>query len=258
MDTSDVSLFRENLSAQVADHLEQTILNSATLNVSEKLPSEQQLAVKYKVSRPVIREALKLLQERGLVTLRNGLGAFVTKPPTSTVLSAISRIMQMNNISDDDLTQMRGMLEVNAARLAAKNISDELLGQLKENIEKFSNKQLSLKERVELDCQFHNLIAKASGNALLEMFNDVLTSMLTNYMGKGVLIAGGIDDAITRHMKILTALETHDVDAVIVAMNEHIIASKQNVEQFARKGADATVKNIVSGGNRNGKNETDR
>jgi len=245
MDTNGFSLFRENLSAQVADHLEQEILGSTAISVSEKLPSEQQLAEKYQVSRPVVREALKLLQERGLVTLRNGLGAFVTKPQTSTVLSAVSRIMQMNNISDDDLTQMRGMLEVNAARLAAKNISDDMLAQIKENIEKFSNRELPLKERVELDCEFHNLIAKASGNALLEMFNDVLLSMLTDYMGKGVLVAGGIDDAIARHTKIYKALEAHDTEAVVVAMNEHIGASKNNVEMFARQNAGATVRDKI-------------
>lgn len=228
----EFSPYRENLSVQVADHLERTILDSSDVTESDKLPSEQKLAATYKVSRPVVREALKLLQERGLVTLKNGLGAFVTKPKSSTVMSAVNRIIQMNNISEDELTQMRAMLEVNAAELAAKKITDEHLKKIEDNIERFSDRTLTLPERVELDSEFHNLVAMASGNALLAMFNDVLISMLTNYMGKGVLVTGGIDDAIARHKKIFDALKNHDVKAVRVAMNEHIAASRQNVEQY--------------------------
>ncbi|MFA6890930.1 MAG: FCD domain-containing protein [Sphaerochaetaceae bacterium] len=232
-DEAGFSLSRTNLSQQVADHLEEVILSSPSSMVSEKLPSEQQLAKEYAVSRPVIREALKLLQERGLVTLRNGLGAFITKPATSTVFSAVSRIMQMNHISDKDLTQMRGLIEVSAAKLAAQNATEKDLGNLRENMRRFSDKSLSLKERVSLDSQFHLIVAHASGNALLEMFNEVLISMLADYMGKGVLIAGGVDDAIARHQKIAEALYAHDVDASVKAMEEHIAYSEQNVERFA-------------------------
>ena len=233
MNDNSFNLVRENLSTQIADLLEDTIVNSDAFPVSEKLPSEQQLAERYGVSRPVIREALKVLRERGLVTLKNGLGAFVTKPKNTTVFSAVSRIMHMNNICDDDLTQMRAMLEVNAARLAATHITDDILEALRHNIEAFSDKTLSPAERVALDYRFHNLIAKASSNALLEIFIDVLISLLTDYMGKGVLIAGGIDDAITRHKKILRALEAHSTEDAVTAMNEHIAASKRNVEVFA-------------------------
>ncbi|MBC6720702.1 FadR/GntR family transcriptional regulator [Treponema sp. Marseille-Q4130] len=241
MTDNSFTLVRDNLSVQIADRLEDTIVNSDAFPVNEKLPSEQQLAEQYRVSRPVVREALKVLQERGLVALKNGLGAFVTKPKNSTVFSAVSRIMQMNNISDDDLTQMRAMLEVNAARLAAANITDDILEALRSNIEEFSDKALSPKERVALDCRFHNLIAKASGNALLEIFNDVLISLLTDYMGKGVLVAGGIDDAIIRHKKILHALEAHNTTDAVVAMNEHIAASKRNVEIFAANKTEVTI-----------------
>ncbi|MCK9330457.1 MAG: GntR family transcriptional regulator, partial [Candidatus Cloacimonetes bacterium] len=168
------------------------ILSSLSLKEGSKLPSEQQLADRYGVSRPVIREALKMLRERGLVNMVNGLGAFVTKPQTNTVEAAVNRFSQMHDVSDHDLTEMRGIVEVNAARLAAKNATESDINALRENLEKFSDRTLSLKNRVALDSQFHVLIAHASGNSLLEMFNEVLVSMLADYMGNGVLIPGGI------------------------------------------------------------------
>ncbi|MFC2281791.1 MAG: FadR/GntR family transcriptional regulator, partial [Treponema socranskii subsp. buccale] len=75
MTDNSFTLVRDNLSVQIADRLEDTIVNSDAFPVNEKLPSEQQLAEQYRVSRPVVREALKVLQERGLVAVKNGLGA---------------------------------------------------------------------------------------------------------------------------------------------------------------------------------------
>ncbi|MCK9331381.1 MAG: FCD domain-containing protein [Candidatus Cloacimonetes bacterium] len=234
VETKAFVLSRSNLSQQIAGHLEEVILSSLSLKEGSKLASEQQLAEKYRVSRPVIREALKMLQERGLVKLVNGLGSFVTKPKTNTVEAAINRFSQMNDISDHDLTQMRGIIEVNAARLAALNAKAEDIEALSKNLEKFSDCSLSLKERVSLDSEFHILIAHASGNGLLEMFNQVLISMLADYMGKGVLTPGGVDDAIRRHKEVFQAISAHDVVATEKAMEEHLSVSEQNVKHFNR------------------------
>ena len=69
-----------HLYEQVADRLEQQILSHPD-TVGTKLPSEQELAHGFSVSRPVVREALKLLKERQLVTVRNGEGVFVEQAP---------------------------------------------------------------------------------------------------------------------------------------------------------------------------------
>ncbi|AEV30410.1 transcriptional regulator [Sphaerochaeta pleomorpha str. Grapes] len=232
MDVSDFSLSRTNLSQQVADHLEEVILASSSTRVSEKLPSEMKLAKQYNVSRPVIREALKLLQERGLVTLKNGSGAYITKPETDTVMTAVSRIMQVDNISPEELTEVRGILEMSAVELAAVHANAEQLARMDHILKLFNDKTLPLKDRVALDASFHIAIAEASGNELLTMFVEVLTSLLKEYMGKGILIQGGIDDAIDRHRKILDALSDHDVGLARLAMTEHLKVSSENVRQF--------------------------
>ncbi|WP_320130542.1 FCD domain-containing protein [uncultured Sphaerochaeta sp.] len=62
-----------------------------------------------------------------------------------------------------------------------------------------------------LDASFHIAIAEASGNELLTLFVEVLTSLLGDYMGKRNNHTGGVSDAIARHKKIYDALEAHDV-----------------------------------------------
>lgn len=239
MDISHISLSRINLSQQVADHLEEVILSSPTSRVAEKLPSEMKLAKQYNVSRPIIREAMKLLQERGLITLKNGSGAYITRPETDTVMNAVNRIMQVDRIHNEDLTQVREILELSSVDLAVQKITDEELKQMDAILSKFEDKTLPLKERVKLDEQFHLAIAQAAGNELLTMFIGVLTSLLRDYMGKGILVEGGIEDAIKRHREIYQALLNRDAKAVHQAMVEHLKVSSLNVQFFDRQGATA-------------------
>jgi GntR family transcriptional repressor for pyruvate dehydrogenase complex len=236
MNIAQFSLERTNLSQQIADHIEQVILSSPTSRMNEKLPGEMKLAAQYNVSRPVVREALKLLQERGLITLKNGVGAIITRPENATVRDAVNRIMQVDQISNDDLTQMRQILELSSVELAVEQLTDEHLKKMEQNVERFSDKTLPLKERVKLDEQFHQLIAQAAGNDLLCLFVGVLTSLLRDYMGKGVLTEGGVDDAITRHRQILDALKARDKQAARHAMAEHLRVSRLNVQLFDEMG----------------------
>ncbi|HAF86323.1 MAG TPA: FadR family transcriptional regulator [Sphaerochaeta sp.] len=243
MKIADFSLSRTNLSQQVADHLEEVILSSPTSRISEKLPSEMKLAMQYNVSRPIIREAMKLLQERGLITLKNGSGAYITRPETDTVMNAVSRIMQADKISAEELTQMRGILELSSIDLAVQKITDEQLQEMKVIITTFSDTTLPLKKRVSLDEAFHIAIAQASGNNLMVMFITVLTSLLRDYMGKGVLVDGGVVDGIKRHQEIFTALENRDPQAAHQAMVDHLRVSSENVKEFDKQGVKLAKKN---------------
>ncbi|AEV30404.1 transcriptional regulator [Sphaerochaeta pleomorpha str. Grapes] len=228
----DFTLVRTNLSQQVAEHLEEVILSSKLSKIDEKLPSELALSRQYNVSRPVIREALKLLQERGLVVMKNGDGSYVTKPETDTIMQAVNRIMQMGNISSDDLAQVRSMLEISSAQLAAKNATDAQLLEIEAIADSMKDASLSLKQRVEKDSAFHIGIARASGNKLLETFLQVIAPLLPDYMGKGVLLPGGIEDGVHRHSLLVEALKSHSPEKAAKAMGEHLAASRDNVREF--------------------------
>lgn len=226
------SVERKNLSEQIADYLEEYILSKES-NLGDKLQSEQALADTYQVSRPVIREAFKLLMERGLIIQKNGDGAYISKPDNENIYKTVKRIITLEKIKVEEFHQIRIILEVEAARSAATNATDddfEELGSIIKTME--TNDSLSLMERVKLDIDFHNVVARASGNTLLDMFVNVMTSLSTNYMAKGAIIEGGIDDANERHMIILEALKTRDGKNAASAMFEHLQKSKLSVEQY--------------------------
>ena len=222
---------KTNLYEQVANHLEQVILDP-TIAIQKKLPSEQALATQFSVSRTVIREALKLLKERGLIIQKNGDGSYITKPRTDTVSSAISRIIHMDNIDNDDLHGMRIILEVAASRLAAQNASPVEIERLSEIVTTMQNRKLPLNERVQMDADFHIALARASRNELLVMFVETMTILLKDYMAKGVLLPGGIDDGLIRHSRVIKAIASGDPDQAEEAMRDHLKVSRQNVSRF--------------------------
>ena len=137
---------------------------------------------------------------------------------------------------------MRGILELSSIDLAVQKITDEQLQEMKDIITTFSDTTLPLKKRVTLDESFHIAIAQASGNNLMVMFITVLTSLLRNYMGKGVLVDGGIEDGIKRHQEIFSALEKRDPTAAHQAMVDHLRVSSENVKEFDKKGVKITKK----------------
>ncbi|MCH3917690.1 MAG: FadR family transcriptional regulator [Spirochaetia bacterium] len=222
---------RVNLSQQIADHIEELIL-SPEFNVNDRLPSEQELSSQFNVSRPIIREALKLLVERGLIVQKNGAGAFITKPGQKNIYKSLFRIVAMDNINYEEIHETRLILEISSARLAAKRITEKQLQQLAEIFQQELDMSIDMHKRVSLDAEFHNKIAEGSGNDLLMMFVQSLISITEGYMVKGGMIEGGKEDAIREHRLILDSLRQRDEGEAAVAMKKHLIQAITNVKKY--------------------------
>ncbi len=229
METIDYKINRTHLYEQIAQILENAIIKPDS-EMAEKLPSEQALADKFGVSRTVIREALKLLKERGLIELRNGEGSYITKPGSDTVSNAIQRIIHTEGISIDDVYNMRIILEVASCRLAALNASKEDLEKVQLILSEMESRKLDLPVRIRLDADFHIAIAHASKNRLLGMFVGTMTALLTDVIGKGIQVPGGNEDGLRRHRSVLEAIRTGDPDAAENAIRDHLDVSRQNVK----------------------------
>ena len=229
METIDYTVNKTNLYEQIADTLEHAIVHSDIK--AEKLPSEQELSSRFKVSRTVIREALKVLKERGLIYSRNGGGSYISRPSTDTVSSVLNRIITMDNINNDDLHNMRLILETAAARLAAVNSKTVEINHLEQILEQMTNISLPLEQRIAYDADFHVSIARSSRNVLLVMFVEVMTMLLKEYMLKGISGPLGMKKTGIQHRKILEAIKNQDSLAAETAIQEHLVASRKDVSR---------------------------
>lgn len=158
---------RVNLYESIANNLEDMILHDAS-QVGQKLPSEQTLAANFGVSRNVIRESLKLLKERQLIRLHVGEGAYIQKPGDQSVTDMLNRIVLMDSIDPIKIYELRTILEVNACRMAAENKDiDDNFDRLEAINQNMRESMDDTEKRVELDLEFHSMVAHLSGNPCL-------------------------------------------------------------------------------------------
>ena len=230
MDHFPINIQRSKLSEQIADQLEEEIISSG--KVGERLASEQQLAERFSASRTIVREALKILRARGLITSRTGSGAYITSPNVEDLSRMLSRMIRMNGIGYQDIYDMRYYIEAAAVRAAVEHAPDMELDRLEEILTQLKNRNLGFMERRDLDFRFHERIAHLSGNALLALMVETMAHVFKDVIEIGIFVEGGIDDAIIRHQRILDALRARDAEQAEKMVYEHLDQSRRNYEVY--------------------------
>ncbi len=223
----DEHINKNPLYEQIADTIEQAIIEQGSL--AERLPSEMDLAKEFGVSRTIIREALKILKARGLVDVRVGGGAYITKPEASDVSKLILRIVHIDRIKDEEVYAIRLILETAAIREAARRVTPLELEKLAEQVDSMEKNMYNLDVRIEKDCEFHCMIGRLSGNELLALLVESMTGVLKKFIIDGIRVSGGNEDGIYRHRLILDALHTGDPDFAENVMRDHLVHSWENV-----------------------------
>ncbi len=229
MQDLNFTLNKATLDETIADKLEEIILRDSA-QVEQKLPSEQSLAISFGVSRTVIREALKLLKARGLITSQNGVGSSIRKPDPSSVTDAIKRIIHLENINSMCIFEARAALETMAARLAAEKATPADCDVLEEINQKMEACKEDIEKRVQADIQFHQKFAEIAGNPLISLFIESLSPMLAPLLTQNMHIPHSNEDGIIYHKHIIAALRTGDVAKVEDAVRSHIVTSMKNYE----------------------------
>ena len=223
----DFEIKRESLYEVVAKKLEDMIL-SDSFEGQKKLPSEHALAAGFDVSLPVIRQALVLLRERGIVVSKNGDGSYISEPAPEKLTEAIDRFSRVGTISPLDVFTVRTSLERTAVRLAAENITADEIEALRELNAEMKNAKGH--RRAELDALFHTRIAEASGNMLLAMFISSLGTQLVPMFEKAALVSGANERGCEDHDEMIAILEAHAPDRAAECMCEHLMCSMRNFE----------------------------
>jgi GntR family transcriptional repressor for pyruvate dehydrogenase complex len=210
----------------IAAAIEEAILNG-NLKVGEKLPSEQELADQFGVSRNILREALRDIKARGLVEIKNGAGIYITKPTFADVKGMLNRVVVLNAAAIKDYYEVRFALEVTVCELAAQRIKDEEINELKKIYDAMKKNVSNREELTRLDFEFHNTITKSTNNNLFCSFLQPLQSIMT-YMFNNSYSAASQKEALEGHKKIITALAKKKSDLARDAMINHLKNSERN------------------------------
>lgn len=229
MDNIDFNIKKESLCEMIADKLEYIIMNDS-IQVEEKLPSEQSLAVSFKVSRPVIREALKILKERGLIQQKNGEGTFVSEPDPHLISSTIKRILKLKKIDFMSVYEVRLALETMSVHLATENATEDDFVELERIIQETDENKHDIEKRTEMDLLFHKKISEISGNALLVLFIEVIADLLKPLINETLSLPNASQNGIDYHRNILNALKSRDPDKAEDVLRSHLVTYIRNYE----------------------------
>ncbi len=224
---------RTRLYQQVADDIEEAILDGS-YPPGSKLPSEQELADDYGVSRNVIREALKRLQERGLVYIRTGSGTYISQPTTKPVSDALHRLLlySNNSVSIAHFYEIRRMIEPVVARLAAERATEEDVAAMREACDLMDQNRQNPSEWTQADLQFHLAIAGATKNPLIQSILNPLNEPLLKVIEAGLAEPSGVEAGLSAHHRIIASIEQHDPDLAAEEMLAHLLDSENRVSKL--------------------------
>jgi DNA-binding FadR family transcriptional regulator len=209
----------ELIAQELATHIVEARLPPGT-----PLTSEREMSEELGVGRTTLREALRLLETRGVLTIKAGLGGgpVVRRPRPSDLREALTLILQFEETQLIEVLEARRALEVAVSRLAATRIAADTLAELRRINGELAAAGDDLDLALDRNQQFHRLIGQASGNVVFRVF---LESMMSISDGKAMGVSYGrrqIKHIAAAHERIIAALESADPDLAAAAMSDHL------------------------------------
>lgn len=197
-----------------------------------KIPSERELMSTLGMSRNSIREALRTLENMGLLECRQGQGNFLVNHVGQSLGSLFSLLLFMKESNYVEISQLRRFIEIGAFLLAAKNPDWKDREGLKEILDKIDRCQV--KERVKLDKQFHDYLIRISGNHLLTLLNEALSELFETMINDYTLriTQKNWDRLLECHRRVYDCLIRNDIQEGMKAIREHYNIIDEDLKQY--------------------------
>jgi GntR family transcriptional repressor for pyruvate dehydrogenase complex len=208
-------LTRNSLQEQVGLRIEEMI-TSGQLQVGDRLPSELEMARQFDVHRSTVREALRVLAQRGLIEMRVGSGSYVSQVSPSVVAETMETYFVSSESSYEDVAILRTLLEPGTAALAALRAEPEDLQRLEDALSKMEMALTTgdLDSQIAADAEFHLALTAASHNKLLlAIFSGILyvlqRALKTGYNRPGKLRRDTVE-VLNNHRALYAAIKASD------------------------------------------------
>jgi DNA-binding FadR family transcriptional regulator len=202
---------RDSLKDRIVSQIK-NLMFSNKIQVGQRLPAERDLANRFKVSRVVVREALKSLQQSGLVEIRTGGagGAYAVSDFHIPFFYAVHDLMNAGQLSENHFWEFGEIIECTGARLAAKNATSEDVERLVYLNSKLISDTNDPYDLLQTNREFHLAIAQISGNPLIRLTVHSLFKM-HDILSNGTDFPAGLSKGIfERHESIIKAIMEKD------------------------------------------------
>jgi len=219
--------------------IEEAIL-SRRIKPNEKLPSERELRSLYKIGRGTLREALRALEQKGFIEIKQGAygGSFVREVGVAHVSELLSSLIRHRQISILHLAEFREVIESSCAAHAAERATQEDIAMLKSLLNKASQYVQDSVEHPDkfylLEMKMHQELAKISGNPLFEWIANTITESLMSY---SVLLPEENSplEMLDDWSDVIKAMENGEVTKASSIIRSHVVRFSRPMEKMAEQ-----------------------
>jgi DNA-binding FadR family transcriptional regulator len=218
-----------------AEYVAQRLLDriiTANLAPGSSFGTEADLLQQFDVSRPTLRESLRILEAQGVLELRPGPrgGIIVTKPGTDILAHGLSVYLRLHDVPFIAVLKAREVIEPALAAAAAENATEAELEALQASVDRMRGTK-DQAVFVEENRRFHSIIAEASRNQVMGIFWSTISILATGEHHGISYTAANQQHVIAAHQAIVDALRNRDGKAASVLMDEHV----RELETLVRK-----------------------
>ncbi|GAC1363339.1 MAG: FadR/GntR family transcriptional regulator [Ktedonobacteraceae bacterium] len=216
---------------RVAEQIEKRIL-AGELRCGDRLPTERELAEQFQVSRTAVREAMKILAQKGLVDMRPGRGTIVIDGSREAMENSIGLLMKMKLGEvggSDNLVEVRAILEVEIVALAAVRATEKDIATMREAISVMDENMDNADAFIAADNRFHEALAQATQNALILILLNSIVNLLSEQRKQIFEVEGGPMRGQIHHRQILESVVSRDPQAARAAMGSHLLQVRKDV-----------------------------
>jgi GntR family transcriptional repressor for pyruvate dehydrogenase complex len=238
------TIVRTSVAKQIADGIRKAIVEGG-LKIDERLPTEEELARRYGVSRPTIREALKRLAAQNLIRSRRGPsgGNFVDRPAPEKLAqslgAAATMMVSMGHFGLEEIATARLELEAVCCRLAAANRTLDQLEGMERELAVQRAPATSDAEFCASDVRFHRLIVDATGNGVIRFVMYSIVEALMPVTNMVICRVRNREEILRLHKRLIAALRASNPEGAVAALQKLMRYLRDRYHEAQEKRAEA-------------------
>lgn len=213
---------------QVVARIQELIVREA-LQIGDRLPPERSLAERFGTSRAIVSQALRTLSLMGMIEIRPGSGAYVTRNPAAMVASSVNLLVQTHEGDAEEVAELRFWLETAGATHALERLAPDDLEVMEAALDRMTQSRGQLSAWVNADSAFHTALVQSCGNSYLTTLYESVHAAITS-IAYDLWVAQDrpprwfthdFDRQIELHRSLLAAVRLGELDAVTEALGRH-------------------------------------
>lgn len=228
----------DRVSQVIVDQIK-LLIRDGRLQPGDRLPSERELCQRFGVSRVTVREALRVLEASGLLTIRVGAhgGAFLTSPTTERLSEGLADLISVSSLTAANVTEARIIIELGILPLAVERATDDDIAALFAMVDEAKSALDAGTYTIDMSAAFHIRVAQCTHNPAIAMLVQSFHGPLLMSLAESHQNAPMDDRGVNEHRRLAQAIKNRDLDTARKIATTHLDRTARRVRREEKSDA---------------------